>query len=166
MLLALADTHGTTTPRLTDHLREQLGAAEMVVHAGDFTTPAALDSFAALGNLRAVFGNSDDPQVRERLPETRTVEWADKQLAVAHGHRRGWTSLSMLARQENADAVVVGHTHRPWAGNRGGVVAVNPGSHADPRGGQGTYAVFERTEGGIVGRCQTVDGRSLETVEL
>jgi len=138
MLVALADTHGTTTPRLTDHLREMLGAAEMVVHAGDFTTPAVLEAFEAFGDLRGVFGNSDERAVRERLPETRTVEWADRRLAVEDGHRREWTALSMLARQENADAVVVGHAHRPWVGKRGGMGVLNPGSHVDPRGGRAT----------------------------
>jgi putative phosphoesterase len=113
-----------------------------------------------------VYGDSDERRVRERLPETRTAEWADRQFVVAHGHRREWTSLSMLARQEKADAVVVGHAHRPWVGERGGRVVLNPGSHADPRGGRATYAVLERTEGGVVGRCRTVDGQPLEAVEL
>jgi putative phosphoesterase len=166
MLLALGDTHGTRTPRLSDQLRERIEAAEVVVHTGDFTTPAVLDAFAAAGNLEAVSGNSDDGRVRERLPETRTVEWADRRFVVAHGHRREWTSLSLLARQENADVVVVGHTHRPWAEQRGELGVVNPGSHADPRGREPSYALFERTEGGVVGRCRTVDGLSLGTVEL
>jgi len=166
MLLALADTHGTTTPRLTDRLREHVERAEVVVHAGDLTTPAVLDAFASAGTLEAVSGNSDDTRVRERLPETRTVEWAGHRFAVAHGHRRDWTSLSLLARQENADVVVVGHTHRPRAEQRGEVGVVNPGSHADPRGGRRSYASFERTEGGVVGRCRSVGGQSLGTVSL
>lgn len=166
MLVALADTHGTTTPRLTDHLREAVEAADLLLHAGDFTTAAVYKAFETLGDLRAVAGNSDDRALRARLPETGTVEWADRRFVLAHGHRRERTGLSLLARQERADVVVVGHTHRPWAGKRSGVTVVNPGSHADPRGDQGTYAVFERSEGGVVGRCRTVDGRPLETVRL
>jgi putative phosphoesterase len=166
MLVALADTHGTTGPRLTAHLAETVDCAELVVHAGDLTTPAVLDRLESRCELRAVHGNSDSTAVTSRLPETRTVEWADHRFVLAHGHRREWTGLSLLARQERADVVVVGHTHELWVGARGGVGAVNPGSHADPRGGVASYVVFERTEGGVVGRGRTVNGRSLGAVEL
>jgi phosphoesterase, MJ0936 family len=166
MLVALADTHGTRRPRLTDHLRDVLERAEVVLHAGDLTTPAVLDSFESFGGLRAVYGNSDDSEVCERLPETSSLEWAGTRFVLTHGHRRGWTSLSMLARQERGDVVVVGHTHRPSVGERGEMAVVNPGSHADPRGHRATYAAFERTEGGVAGQCRTVNGKTLETVEL
>ena len=166
MLVVLGDTHGTRTPRLTDHLRDALGRATVILHTGDLTTPAVLDAFESFGDLRAVYGNSDGPGVRERLPETSTVEWAGTRFVLAHGHRREWTSLSLLARQEQGDVVVVGHAHRPSLGERGGMVVVNPGSHADPRGDQATYVTFERTEGGVVGQCRTVDGQTLGTVEL
>ena len=166
MLVALADTHGVTTPRLTDHLRRVLDEAELIVHAGDLTTTRVHEAFDAFGGVRAVAGNSDDPALAEKLPETRTIEWGDRRFTVAHGHRRGWTGLSMLARQERSDVVVVGHTHRAWFEARSGVVVVNPGSHADPRGERGTYASFERSESGVVGQCRTVDGCALETVRL
>ena len=166
MLVALSDTHATTTPRLTDHLQGTLDRAAVVVHAGDFTTAAVLDAFEARVDLRGVYGNSDERKVCARLPETRTVEWAERRVVLVHGHRHDWTSLSLLARQEAADAVVMGHTHRPGIERRDGAVAVNPGSHADPRGRHATYALFERTESGVVGQIRTVDGQPLETVEL
>jgi phosphoesterase, MJ0936 family len=166
VLVALADTHGTTTPRLTDHLRGVLDSADIVCHAGDLTTSAVLDALGSVADLRAVHGNSDEPTVQSRLPETRTVEWGGRRFVLAHSHRRDWTSLSLLARQENADVVVVGHTHRLWLGERGGQAVVNPGSHADPRDGRATYVLFERTEGGVVGHGRTVGGAPIETVEL
>jgi len=166
MLVALADTHRTRRPQLTDHLCEALERAEVVLHAGDITTPAVLDTFESFGGLRAVYGNSDEPELRERLHETSTVEWAGTRFVLAHGHRRGSTSLSMLAQQERGDVVVVGHTHRPSVGECGEMAVVNPGSHTEPRGHRATYAAFERAEGGVTGQCRTVDGRTLDTVEL
>ena len=169
MLIVLADTHGTEDPRLTDHLRDRLRAGEVVVHAGDFTTEAVLEAFGEYP-LCAVRGNSDESGVCERLPATRTVEWGGRRLVVTHGHRRGPTSLSLLVRERRADGVIVGHTHRPTAGEHAGTVVVNPGSHADPRGGTASYATFERTEDegdGIVGRIRAVtDGAVLGTVVL
>lgn len=179
MLVALSDTHGTDDPRLTAHLRGVLREAELVVHTGDFTTPAVLESFETEARrFVAVYGNSDSTAICERLPETRTVEWGGRRFVLAHGHRHDRTALSLLARQEQADIAVVGHTHRPgiqewgerqqesgmWQGNN--PVVVNPGSHADPREGQPTYAAFEQTEGGMVAMLCLDGGQAFETVEL
>ncbi|MFB6232641.1 MAG: metallophosphoesterase family protein, partial [Haloarculaceae archaeon] len=96
MLLALADTHGRDGPRLTDHLRERLAAAECVVHAGDFTTAATLDAFEALTDrLVAVHGNSDTSAVRARLPAVATAEALGRRWLVVHGHDHHRTSLSL-----------------------------------------------------------------------
>lgn len=158
MLLALSDTHRTESPSLTEHLASVIDGADIVVHAGDFTTPTVLDAFQEPATLRGVWGNSDEPGVRDRLPETRTVEWADRRLVVAHGHRHDPTSLSLLARQAAASIAIVGHTHRGTITTHGDITVVNPGSHAEPRGGTPTYARFERAENGVVVRLQTVTG--------
>jgi len=167
VLVALADTHGDEDPRLTDHLRETIERAETVVHAGDFTTPTVLDAFdGAVDRLVAVHGNSDTAAVRKRLPATATVETATVRVLVAHGHEHDRTSLSLLARQEAADVVVVGHTHRPGIERLGDVTVVNPGSHADPHGGQPTYATVGQEDGAIVGQLRTSAGDLVESVRM
>jgi putative phosphoesterase len=167
MLLALSDTHATDDPGLTDHLREQIRAADVVVHAGDFTTPAVLDRFEGLADdLVAVHGNADSAVVRERLPAVETVEALGKRFLVVHGHENDETSLSLLARQEGADVVVLGHTHRPGIGQLGGVTVLNPGSHADPRGNRPAYAAVGQASGDGVVRLRTPAGESLERRSL
>jgi len=149
MIVALADTHGERDAHLTDHLRETLQTAEQVVHAGDFTTPAVLDRFEAVaGAFLAVHGNSDDAGVRSRLPAVATVEALGRRILVVHGDEHDRTSLPLLARQEGADLVVVGHTHRGDIDQIGDLPVVNPGSHADPRGTGQSYAVIDRDPGG------------------
>lgn len=49
MLVALANTHGTESPRLTDSTPRAVEAAEMLVHAMDLTTPAGLETLASTG---------------------------------------------------------------------------------------------------------------------
>ena len=165
MLVALADTHGRDSPRLTDHLRGRLAAAEGVLHAGDFTTAAVLDSFGDLTDrLVAVHGNSDGPGVRARLPAVRTVEALGRRFLVVHGHDPDRTSLSLLARQEGADAVVLGHTHSPGVDTMGETVVVNPGSHADPRGSRPAYAAIERTDGALRVELRAPSGETFESV--
>lgn len=164
MLVALADTHGEETPRLTDHLRETIADASLVVHAGDFTTSAVLEAFESLAELVAVAGNRDSAAVCERLPGTQVVEQFDQRILVVHGHRHDRTALSLLARQEVADVVVVGHTHRAGIASVGDVMVVNPGSHANPRGGEPSYAAIEQAEDGIGVQLRTTSGRIIDTV--
>ena len=164
-LIALADTHGIDDPRLSAHLRETISRADHLVHAGDFTTSAVLDAFEGFAPLTAVCGNSDSDGVCERLPTKATLDWAGHRVVVVHGHRHDRTSLPLFARQEQADIVVVGHTHRP-ALHSGETLMVNPGSHTVPRGGDPTYARFEQTGDGIVGGIYTTDGTpTKQTVE-
>ena len=147
MLALLADTHGTEDPRLEGRAARAVDHAAAVVHAGDFTTPAvheALEAAAGDARLYGVHGNSDAPALREGLPATRTVDALDRRFVVVHGHEHDRTALSLLARQEEADCVVVGHTHRPGIGTVGDVALVNPGSHADPRGGPATHGEVRR----------------------
>lgn len=167
MLLALPDTHGTDDTRLTDHLREQIRAADTVVHAGDFTTPAVLEAFEGLaGEFLAVRGNADTAAVRKRLPATASAETLGYRFLVVHGHEHDGTSLSLLARQEGADVVVLGHTHRPVVGRLGGVTVLNPGSHADPRGNHPAYAAVGQASGDVVVRLRTPDGETVERRSL
>lgn len=158
MLAVLSDTHETDSLSLPAHLRDVLDRADRLIHAGDFTTAAVLDNFAARAPLTAVFGNSDGLAVRERLPETTTVEWGGLTIAVAHGHRRAATGLSLLAREADADVLVRGHTHRPRVDRLGECLLLNPGSHADPRGNRPGYAVIEAAEEGPRIELRTPDG--------
>lgn len=167
MLVALSDTHAETDPPLTPHLETALRTASTVVHAGDFTTPAVLDAVASRTRaLVAVHGNRDTPAVTARLPATATLAWAGNRILVVHGHRHDSTSLSLLARQEDADVVVTGHSHRQGLEQVGDTTVVNPGSHAEPRGGRPGYATFEGT--GQEGRCvlRSVAGDRVGAVDL
>lgn len=177
MLVALADTHATGDPPLTDHLRATFREADVVLHAGDFTAATTLAGFRDLAaeagaDFAAVHGNSDSAAVRADLPAVRTVEAFGERVLLVHGHDHGRTQRSLLARQEGAGVAVVGHTHRPGVtrlggsgvgqGNRNagrsgdgggeqqeGLTVVNPGSHADPRGGQPAYARVHRRAGAV-----------------
>lgn len=167
MLVALSDTHGTETMGLTDHLQDVLGEAEQVLHTGDFTTPTVFEAFEKRARqLVAVQGNRDTLALKERLPDTRTLEALDRRFVLAHGHQHDETALSLLGRQEQADVVLVGHSHRPRIAQYDTVTVINPGSHADPRGNQAAYVRFEQSEDGVVGRLRSVDGGEIDTVEL
>jgi putative phosphoesterase len=54
-----------------------------------------------------------------------------------------------LAAAEDADALVFGHTHRPWVREHGGVLFVNCGSVGKPKDGdpRGAFAVLDARSG-------------------
>lgn len=167
MLVLLSDTHGTDGHRLEGRTLEAVEDADLVVHAGDFTTPAALEAHhEAAGDLLAVHGNADDPAVRERLPSARTVEALGLRVAVTHRRDGGPTGLAMFGRSRDADVVVSGHTHRPAVVDAGDVLLVNPGSHAQPRGNRPGHAELVRTDEGVEGSLRQPDGALVERFQV
>jgi len=171
MITVVSDTHGTDGHRLEGRTLEAVREAELVIHAGDFTTAAVLDAFeteagAECGEFVAVSGNNDGPAVRERLPARRTVEHDGVRFVVVHGHEHDDTSLSLLGRQERADVVVVGHSHEPGRRRVGAVTVLNPGSHADPRWHRPGHAELEPTGEGLTGQLVAPDGAVFDEFDL
>jgi putative phosphoesterase len=183
MLVVCSDTHGTDDPGLAGRTREVLTAADLVIHAGDLTTPAVLDGFRrAADRLVAVHGNADDPAVRDRLPSAATTTYAGVRIAVTHTERGGGTALSLFGRHRGASLVVSGHTHRPSVDTpETGPTLLNPGSHADPRGNRPGHAElwtpggddrpagvapFDTDAAALVGVLRTPDGDVLDRIRV
>lgn len=166
MLVVLSDTHCTEGTGLVGAAAEAVEAADTVVHAGDFTTTAALDALreaAGDADFHAVHGNADAPAVAERLPTEAAVEYAGHRIAVSHRNRSGVTGLAMFGRQQGADLVVFGHSHRPTVQQLDELTLLNPGSHADPRGAKQSFAVLEPENGALSGELRTVGGERFGT---
>lgn len=167
VLVLLSDTHGTDGHRLRDRALAAVRRADLVAHAGDLTTEAVLD---ALGDeadrLLAVAGNRDDPGVGDRLPAARTFEYGGVRFALTHTRRGGTTALSLFGRERDADVVVFGHSHRPTVVETDDLTLLNPGSHADARGGTPAYCEVASEAEGLRGRLLTPAGERIETVRL
>src|SRR3954452_17146924 len=137
MLIAvISDTHMPRGRRaLPAACVERLAAAELILHAGDVMTAAALSDIEAIGPpVMAVHGNVDDLELREALPEERVVEAAGARIAMVHdsGPRQGRLER-MRARFPDAEAVVFGHSHMPLHEERDGFHIFNPGSPTERR---------------------------------
>lgn len=167
MLTVVSDTHSTEGHALTGRTLEAVREAERVIHAGDFTTTAALDAFQEeSARLDAVHGNADDAAVRDRLPEARSLDWGGLRITVTHKRNGGATGLAMFGRERGADLVISGHSHRPGVTRAGSLTLLNPGSHAQPRGNQPGHAELEETENGVHGSLRRPDGDVLEEFSL
>jgi uncharacterized protein len=109
-------------------------AADLIVHAGDFSDAATLAELRSLGPVAAVYGNVDTAEVRSELPETLSVELEGAVLGVIHDAGPAKGRLDRLrARFPNADAVVFGHSHMPLHEERDGFQIFNPGSPTERR---------------------------------
>jgi len=167
MIVVLSDTHRRERPGLRGPLQEAVNEADRVIHAGDFTTEAVLDGFQSVaGEFLGVAGNRDEPAVEDRLPKARTLEAGGLTVAVTHRQSGGQTGLSYFGAEREADLVISGHTHRPELVTGEGPTLLNPGSHADPRGGEATYAVLEAGDGFLTGSIRTFSGTEKEVFRV
>ena len=84
--------------------------------------------------VEAVFGNMDEPALREKLPERRVVEIGGLRVGLVHipGARAG-REERLAGWFPGCDAVVYGHTHIPQLEQHGGVWILNPGSPTERR---------------------------------
>ena len=132
----IADTHlPRGSRRLPEECVECLRAADLTIHAGDFSSRGAYDEIEGLSRkLIAVRGNVDDAELQARLAERAEVEIDGARVAVVHdaGPARG--RLARLRRAfPEADAVIFGHSHMPLHERQGGFQIFNPGSPTERR---------------------------------
>ena len=167
MIAIFSDTHSSRGHELEGEALETAREADVVVHAGDFTSERALEAFQReVETLFPVHGNADSAAVRDRLPTERVVEAEGIRIVVTHRPEGGETGLAMLGRSKDADVVVFGHTHRPTVVENGDLVLLNPGSHAQPRGHRPGFAVLEATDDGVSGRVLEPDGTLIEEFDV
>jgi len=134
-LALIADTHlPRGVRRLSGRCLEVLRAADLIVHAGDFSQPSVLADLRELGPVAAVHGNVDAPELRRELPETISLELEDVVLGVIHDAGPSKGRLERLrARFPDARAVVFGHSHMPLHEERDDFQIFNPGSPTERR---------------------------------
>jgi putative phosphoesterase len=126
----ISDTHGLLRPEVFDAFRE----VDHIVHGGDVGPASILDELSALAPVTAVYGNTDGPDLRQRLPQVARIELDGFTIVVTHGDQFGSpTPEKVQAAFPDAEIIVFGHTHRPVLTLVDVVVTVmNPGG-AGPR---------------------------------
>ena len=132
----ISDTHLPRGSRaLPAGCVERLKAADLVVHAGDFSTVHVLEELRAINRVVAVHGNVDEDRVRAVLPETAVVPAGEHRIAVVHDAGPAGGRLRRLrGRFPEADAVIFGHSHIPlYERAADGFQIFNPGSPTDRR---------------------------------
>lgn len=112
----ISDTHGLLRPEAI----EALAGCGLIVHAGDVGDPGILERLREIAPVVAVRGNVDT------MPWPETAVALAGRLYVIHDLKQ----LSIDPRKFRA--IVSGHSHKPGAFERDGVLYINPGA-AGPR---------------------------------
>ena len=123
----LADTHG----RIAAAVCQALQGVDMIIHAGDSEGPEVLTRLARIAPLHPVRGNMDLGGWSKALPGEDLIAAGAVTILALHDLAR----LSMDPGACGAHVIVSGHTHRPEAKWRGGLLYLNPGSISYPRAG-------------------------------
>lgn len=99
------------------------------------------DSFYLENEIISVKGNCD----YANLPLVKIVEIKEKKFLLVHGHLHDVYfdifKLYLLAKENNAEYVLYGHTHQQYLEEYQGVTFINPGALKD-----GNYALINENE--------------------
>ena len=152
-IVVIADTHlPRGSRRLPEECVRRLAAADLILHAGDHVSLAALEELRALGPpVEAVHGNVDEPALRASLPESLVVARGGVRIGMTHdAGRRVGRGERLVARFPGCAAVVYGHTHAPEVSRHAGVWILNPGSPTERRRAPQRTMLELRVEAGTV----------------
>ena len=108
-----------------------------ILHGGDVGTWDVVVELQALAPVTAVYGNTDDLELRSRLPQVAEVELDGFRVVVTHGDQLGSPTPAKLHEAfPGAEIIVYGHTHKPLLELVDKTVTVmNPGGAGAPRFG-------------------------------
>jgi putative phosphoesterase len=107
-----------------------------VIHAGDFTNPEVYHYLneRTSGNVIAVHGNMDPPELRKLLPEKVIFEKGGVKIGLTHGWGGPHDLEERVARlfaDVDVSCIIYGHSHNGVNHMRDDVLFFNPGSPTD-----------------------------------
>jgi uncharacterized protein len=135
----VSDTH---MPRrgaeLPAKLRQALKTCDLILHLGDWVTMDVYEQLAALAPVDGVAGNNDPVDIIRRFGQHKILELGGRRIGLTHGHLPGGghgarDNAERVFAGKPVDAVLFGHSHKPYLAESGGVLWFNPGSPTDKR---------------------------------
>ncbi len=155
----VSDTHSQALPK---QMLDDFKKVDFIVHAGDFCTVQDLDKFAKLKEVKAVYGNMDDLNIRKKFPHRQIFPCGKFFIGIFHGRGPPKILLEVVEaefKNEKVDVIIFGHSHQPLNETIDGVLYFNPGSPNDfVSAPYRSYGILEVTDDKIVGKIIKVKG--------
>ena len=116
-LAILSDTHNLLRPQVL----EAIQGCDAILHGGDCSKQAVLDTLSQIAPLYVVRGNNDK-EWAEALPHDLTLTLEGKTFYMVH------KKAEIPQDLPGVDVVVYGHSHKYAQETRDGILYLNPGS--------------------------------------
>lgn len=145
----ISDTHGLLRPEALALLQ----GSDHIVHAGDIGKHEILAALASVAPLTVVRGNNDRQEWARDIPHGARLAIGGVDIYVVHDIADSRTDPAAVG----ARVIVSGHSHKPLAVERDGVLFINPGS-AGPRRFSLPISVGELliSAGSVTGRIREI----------
>ncbi|WP_342304235.1 metallophosphoesterase [Methanolobus sp. ZRKC5] len=166
-MILVSDTH-LETESIPAYLSDVFDQYNMIVHAGDFDSLAFFKALNATGKLKAVHGNSDEPSVKELLPEKLVFEVEGIKIGVIHEAALSivdYTATRYMALEMGVDVLVFGHLHRPII-EKSDVLIICPGSPTKPRMSDPCAVELQIKNGSIETKIIPITGQSCGYIDF
>lgn len=155
----ISDTHSYWDPRYVEHFAN----CDEIWHAGDIGNEQVLDRLMAISPVvRAVWGNADGQELRQRLKEMEIFTTEGVKVVMTHiGGYPGRYAPGIISRLELSQPkiFVCGHSHilKVIPDRRRGVLTINPGA-AGRQGWQKVRTLIKLTlDQGKIAGCQVIE---------
>lgn len=108
--------------------------ADYIVHAGDLVQMSVIDELEQLAPVLVVYGNMDGPEIRGKLLKMNSFKVFEWKIGVTHNPEAlfGLGRMREIARKNNFDVLVYGHTHTSNIKWDRDILMINPGSPTNP----------------------------------
>jgi len=131
----ISDTH---IPKRAHYLPKRVfelfEKVDYIIHAGDIVELSVIDELKQIAPVLAVHGNMDGLTVAGTLPRLNSIEIFDWKIGVMHDPDIlfGLSKMRELAKQNNFNVFVYGHTHVANIKWDAKTLYINPGSPTVP----------------------------------
>ena len=131
----ISDTHIPVRARdIPKKVFEVFEGVDFIVHAGDLVELSVIDELEQLAPVLAVYGNMDGSEIRGKLQKLNSVKVFDWKVGVTHdpGALFGMKKMREIAKQNEFNVLVYGHTHNSSVKWEENTLFINPGSPTNP----------------------------------
>jgi len=128
-ILLISDTHSYLDPALQKHIEE----ADEVWHAGDIGTIDVCENIEKLKPLKAVFGNIDAPDIKNKYPENLIFTCENVKVFITHigGYPGKYPArIKNLIKENQPKLFICGHSHilKVIFDKENNLLHINPGA--------------------------------------
>ncbi len=149
----VSDTHSLNIP---DQLIKDFKKVDLIIHTGDFALLEDYEFFQKLNKVRAVYGNIDELELRQKLPSREIFQFAGVSIGIIHGDGAQGSVLDFVInefKKDKVDVIIFGHSHQACNERINNTLYFNPGSPNDiVRAPYCSYGILKINKEKVVGK--------------